>query len=276
MYVLDKDLQVNNIFHKWRERARVGIYLGKSAHHSQHVALVLDRHTGLVSPQFHVKFDNCFHTVKQDDLGSTWQQKAGLIKVTETQRQPQREATLLPPRSKSIPKRKKDTELQKSPSDTEEEPSATANKQSHTKRRKYSTNASNEVDALLQHANPEMVLQTGTKDLATSLDQSLPSTKAQDSVEMSEPDLASNQRKSGLPSHPKVRMIEAMMAEMSANTKGSIEGELFCLRSLYSSDDSDNDDPFYTFKAYKATTDPDTMYLHEAMKQPDKKKFSRL
>jgi hypothetical protein len=57
-YTLAKQLQGgNNIFHKWKERVRVGVYLGRSPQHAKNVALVLSLKTGLVSPQLHVKLD---------------------------------------------------------------------------------------------------------------------------------------------------------------------------------------------------------------------------
>ena len=62
VYVLDEKLQNNNPYHKWKERGRIGIYLGQSPSHGKSVALVLNMSTGLVSPQFHVKFDPMFHT----------------------------------------------------------------------------------------------------------------------------------------------------------------------------------------------------------------------
>ena len=78
VYVLDNALQHNAPYHKWKERSRVGIYLGKSPSHGRNVALVLNRQTGLVSPQFHVKFDPSFHSVMQGTFTSKWQEKAGL------------------------------------------------------------------------------------------------------------------------------------------------------------------------------------------------------
>ena len=57
VYVLDSKLQNNNPHHKCKERANVGIYLGKSPIHNRNVSLVLNLSTGLVSPQFHVKHD---------------------------------------------------------------------------------------------------------------------------------------------------------------------------------------------------------------------------
>ncbi|KAL7447818.1 hypothetical protein ACHAXS_000095, partial [Conticribra weissflogii] len=48
---------------KWEPRARLGIYVGCSPNHAGNVALVLNPKTGLVSPQFHVVFDDEFTTV---------------------------------------------------------------------------------------------------------------------------------------------------------------------------------------------------------------------
>jgi hypothetical protein len=84
VYVLDKALQTGNIFHKWKQRSRVGIYVGQSPQRARNVALVLDRQTGFVSPQFHVTFDSSFHTIKDDKDESLWQAKAGFVQSIKT------------------------------------------------------------------------------------------------------------------------------------------------------------------------------------------------
>jgi hypothetical protein len=84
VYVLDRSLQAGKgIFHKWKQRANVGIYLGRSPQHARSVALVLDQKTALVSPQFHISFDPSFNTIKQDEFDSQWQLKAGFIAQRE-------------------------------------------------------------------------------------------------------------------------------------------------------------------------------------------------
>jgi hypothetical protein len=84
VYVLDNRLQGSGgIFHKWKHRSKVGIYLGRSPQHARSVALVLSRETALVSPQFHINFDPSFHTIKQDDFDSKWQLKAGFVAQRE-------------------------------------------------------------------------------------------------------------------------------------------------------------------------------------------------
>ena len=63
-YVLDNALQSGQGAPKWKERSRLGVYLGPSPNHARSIALVLNPRTGHVSPQFHVKFDDFFETVQ--------------------------------------------------------------------------------------------------------------------------------------------------------------------------------------------------------------------
>jgi hypothetical protein len=63
--------------HKWEPRARLGIYLGHSPAHAGSVALVMNPKTGLVSPQFHVVFDDPISTVHHIRAGTippNWEQ----------------------------------------------------------------------------------------------------------------------------------------------------------------------------------------------------------
>ena len=62
-----------------------------------------------------------------------------------------------------------------------------------------------------------------------------------------------------------------MSTEIKDSTSNEVEGELFCLQAIYPANLLDEiQDPIL---AYKATSDPDTMYLHQALKEPDKKQF---
>jgi hypothetical protein len=71
-----------------------------------------------------------------------------------------------------------------------------------------------------------------------------------------------------------IRFIEAMMTKLmvkeAQDGHGDIEGEVFCLEALFPEAQVDNTDPLL---AFKATTDPDTMYMHEAMREPDREEF---
>ena len=89
IFALQNELASGNTIPKWSPRAHLGINLGPSPVHARNVYLVLNITTGLVSPQFHVKFDNLFETTRyaQLDSGSsfsTWKQLAGLTKINNT------------------------------------------------------------------------------------------------------------------------------------------------------------------------------------------------
>ena len=61
---------------KWDPRSRLGIFVGHSPGHASVVALVLNPRTGLVSPQYHVVFDDTFSTIshlKNEAAPSNWQ-----------------------------------------------------------------------------------------------------------------------------------------------------------------------------------------------------------
>ena len=80
-YVLKSELQGTTGIHpKWDARSRAGIYLGQSPIHNRNVALVLNIHTGYVSPQFHVKVDESFRTMLQDKWDVTWLSSTGFTK----------------------------------------------------------------------------------------------------------------------------------------------------------------------------------------------------
>jgi len=50
VYVLDLDLQNNNLYHKWKAWSKPGVYLGHSPVHNRNVAFVLNIDTRKVSP----------------------------------------------------------------------------------------------------------------------------------------------------------------------------------------------------------------------------------
>ena len=70
VYVLEPTLQDGKKLPKWNRRARMGQFLGFSRQHSSTVAMVRNLHTGYVSPQYHVVFDDNFQTVFSDGKSS--------------------------------------------------------------------------------------------------------------------------------------------------------------------------------------------------------------
>ena len=69
VYVLDGLLQSNKSIPKWNHRSRLALNLGPSPRHARSVALVLNLHTGMASPQYHVRYDHIFKTVKEGKKG---------------------------------------------------------------------------------------------------------------------------------------------------------------------------------------------------------------
>jgi hypothetical protein len=71
---------------------------------------------------------------------------------------------------------------------------------------------------------------------------------------------------------PPPALIEAMMTEIMENTYQDIQGEISCLETMFPDNNNTNEDnnPLY---AYKASADPDTMYHHQAIMEPDAKDF---
>ena len=63
VYFLGKELQDNKSKPKWTDCSYQGIYVGHSPHHASNVVLVYNPATKLVSPQYHVIFDEDFTTV---------------------------------------------------------------------------------------------------------------------------------------------------------------------------------------------------------------------
>ena len=236
VYVLDNALQnAGGIHHKWKERARVGIYLGRSPFHARSVALVMNINTGRVSPQFHVQFDPGFQTVKKAFGGRSppilWQAICGFTKATPEAKQ-QREPT--------------------------------------TNRERV-----------------KFTLEPTEEQLARAADQS---SKPEDipNQEVAQPSNATDEqplRRSSRVSKPVIgnRLVDALQVQVLEATvpEGQSEltdenapapGELFAFSTLFPLHDEEDVDPIH---AYAASADPDTLYHHEAMREPDAIEFKK-
>jgi hypothetical protein len=64
VFVLEARLQAGHKIPKWEPRSRMAIYLGRSPQNASNVPLVMNIKTGLVSPQYHVVFDDHFTTTQ--------------------------------------------------------------------------------------------------------------------------------------------------------------------------------------------------------------------
>jgi hypothetical protein len=67
VYVLDIRMQECTSHPKWKKCTTQKVYTGHLYHYSKYVPMVWNPKTKLVSPQFHIMFDDNFDTVKPPD-----------------------------------------------------------------------------------------------------------------------------------------------------------------------------------------------------------------
>jgi len=80
VYFLKRGIQNDKrIYNKWMPRSRIGAYMGQSRHHASNIALILDIHSGYISPQFHCTFDTHFQTIQDiQHIEGSWMISLGL------------------------------------------------------------------------------------------------------------------------------------------------------------------------------------------------------
>jgi hypothetical protein len=100
VFALENDLAAGNSIPHWSPQAHLGVNLGPSPLHTRNVYLVLNLHTGCVSPQYHCRFDNFFETVKHGgpdvSVPMAWQQLCGLYVMTHVPSMENQSDTLNP------------------------------------------------------------------------------------------------------------------------------------------------------------------------------------
>ena len=75
VYVLSSECQGSMKPPNWTERAYLCMFLGRYPVHAPSVELVLNIVTGMITPQYHLVFDDDFETVKTEvptDLLPPW------------------------------------------------------------------------------------------------------------------------------------------------------------------------------------------------------------
>ena len=84
VYVLHSTISSGNKLPRWKPRSARCMYVGNSVKHGHAVPLVLDLHTGKITAQYHVVFDDEFQTVESTDAkqvdfdNDDWYQTFGL------------------------------------------------------------------------------------------------------------------------------------------------------------------------------------------------------
>jgi hypothetical protein len=216
------------------------------------VALVLDIETALVSPQFHVTFDPNFETVKGVKTISKWQNKAGFIGQ----------------QSKTATKSKAPTTTDKVGMSRATTTGGTPERGRPLGHRKRKLR---EVATYNGTAGNPGTLNSGPA--AANVEGDGSSTPRADQGEVANNEVTERvgyTTRSGRKTKPTPRLINAMIAEVQDLTSGDVPGEIFCLQAMFPDDRYDHDDPLL---AYKAVSDPDTLYYHQAIKEHDREKF---
>lgn len=78
-YVLDPELQDGKKLPKWDFQIRQDQYMSKSPKYVSFIGLIRNLHTGFISPQSHIIYDNNFHMVhggyenNEDVLNHSWE-----------------------------------------------------------------------------------------------------------------------------------------------------------------------------------------------------------
>jgi hypothetical protein len=241
------------------------------------VGLVLNVHTGLTSPQFHIKLDTAFDTILQVYEGETkhtslWQLKAGFLtsektsratKLKERANKAKQMETVTPPTTQQV------QDISFSPEED------TSPIQRATETHQGDSLSGSQIHEYDNEQGPGAEARERKNDTGELRDKPLPqATQRSDNRTQKQAQTQSAQqqgplRQSRQSRNPSKRLIEAMMVEI---VDQEIEGELFSFQAMFSQDDDslmhDNG-----LLAYKAKADPDTMYLHEALKEPDREKF---
>ena len=256
-YVLASDVASGKHYPKWTDRARVGIYLGPSPQHARSVALVLSLTTGLSSPQFHVSIDDSFQTMRSafgaSQPASMWQTKCKFIHANDDQVQHQdnaipSEGGVQQQDSTTIPS---EGDAHRTSSETGLTPGELSTSQPQGA--KHSQYSQLDTHRGTQHAEYSRQLPHGPppEDLSHQPESS-----------------TSGLRRSTRAGQPPQRLIEALEAQINTDSPSFVAYEALYEPNM--STEFEDQDPLLVFAS---SADPDTMYLHEAMKQPDKAQF---
>jgi hypothetical protein len=243
VYVLDGRLQAGKRLPKWDNRARIGLFLGWSPKHSRKVALVLNLLTGHVSPQFHVEFDDMFETMRPSAGNSppvsTWQQKAGFLDA-----------------EKGIKSKSQST--------------VQVNQRDATPTEKHASGQEGDPDE--QHADDPSEIDKSFEQGETPVLPGLEDDDVPDSgsEHPCEDPVQERYSRSGRRQRPTTKWLESMEQQ-----KQGIVALLAVPWEVFHDEEYNIQEEMENPMAFVASSNPDIMYLDEAMKQPDKVQFQK-
>ena len=254
-FVLDRKLQEGKRISKWEYRARIGIYLGRSPAYGRNVSLILNRETGHVSPQFHIRLDPTYKSI-DSSIGHKWVSKAGLSakeceagQVETPPLTPSKHANTNPHRegtSKrrrlSAPKMPEDYVVDVSPDTNDDAQASTLNH--------IENNPPSDEGVDPPHASEG-------EEGGVNMD----SDPAQTSINNGDtPDATTGGSHEG----------DGPSSYTDIHDNQVVE-EVYAMPTMFGVDNALEDENY--LHAFKASSDPDTMYHHQAMQEPDRDRF---
>jgi hypothetical protein len=227
----------DTVGNKWKSKARLAIYLGPSYQYARNVGLVLSLETGLVSPVFHAKYDNNFTTVIKRYGAylprSKWQIRCGFSRESSTM-------------NWVVESLDRHNDNAKESGST---PKLVIENQTDD------TNESNDGPSIRDDVDPGEIDTPDSKDQDTEENKEV---EGSDGVTIEDSNVEDNVKRS--------RAGRAIRRPKKLDDYIVYESQL---DEHWDEQEFDHMHPV----AYAASTDPDVMYFHEILREPDKKEF---
>ena len=251
----------------WQSRSQLGLNLGPSPRHARNCHLVLNINTGTVSPQYHVTFDEFFETVRDraehSNHTSEWMRRAGFGEVAMTPSEqisptPQTPTPVTPeslPVQREEPNNTNQNTIQDDnvsepnhllPNEFTESQNIIQEPQEYNGQEHAPIAAAPTEDNEQAHS-PNVQTTTNTPTLRRSTRVRKPSRRLQESIEAGTYDV-----------------FESLQAEAMDPNK---------YYDALHQDDYKLQDDLKEPLSFLSKTQNDTMYFHQAMKEPDREEF---
>ena len=249
VYPTVNEVALSQPYNKWHTRSKRGIHLGPSPLHSRRTILVLDPSTGLVSPQFNAKPDRTFTSVTPGKGHTQWKYLAGLMHPSQWATPPAPRATTGSQSGRIPPRRRQRTKVM--PPKTQEMPPA-------------KHDGAKPPGASLTSTETERPAGNGTPASRHPRD------------DVREPKRKRRKREDPRPHQRRQIHTEAWPAKVKESPTGITAEETIPIEVMESQMQTVNGlaDTIH-LNLFKATTDPDILYYHQAMKARDGEQFRR-